>query len=278
MADVQEYINKGIELPAAPTIITQLTSLLNNEEVSSHELALVAQTDQAFTAKILKLVNSPFYGFSREVSSVEEAITMIGLEAVHQLLLTMSFLNMFKADKNIFNINEFWLHSLSVGIIAKELLKNESKENKNAAYLSGILHDVGRLIYYQVDQKKYVAFYDKGNSVIDLEKESKWFQLNHQQIGSLLGEKWNFPDIIVSTIKYHHSPEDYKGDNIILAHAVHISDIISHGLDIGNSGITYVTKFSKISWDALQLTDEKVKEAVKNSISEIKYTKKIIFE
>ncbi len=278
MADVHEYINKGIELPAAPTIITQLTSLLNKEDIGSHELAEVAQTDQAFTAKILKLVNSPFYGFSREVYSVEEAITMIGLEAVHHLLLTMSFLNIFKTDKNIFNINEFWLHSLSVGIIAKELIKNETKEIKNAAYLSGILHDVGRLIYYQVDPKKYAAFYDHGASVIDLEKETKWFQLNHQQIGSLLGEKWNFPNNIVSTIKFHHSPDEYKGNDIILVHAVHIGDIISHGLNIGNSGITYVTKFSKISWNALQLTDTMIKNVIKSSIYKIEHIKEVIFD
>ncbi len=274
MTDVQEYINKGIDLPAAPTIITQLTSLLNKKNIGSHELAKVAQTDQAFTAKILKLVNSPFYGFSREVSSVEEAITMIGLEAVHHLLLTMSFLNIFKADKNIFNINEFWLHSLSVGIIAKKLLKNETKEIRNAAYLSGILHDVGRLIYYQIDPKKYIAFYDQGKSVIDLEKESEWFQQNHQQLGALLGKKWNFPENIVNTIEFHHSPEACKNnDDIIITHAVHIADIITHGLNIGNSGITYVTVFSKLSWDALHLNDNIIKNTIMNSIKEIEHTK-----
>ena len=203
---------------------------------------------------------------------------MVGLESVHHLLLTMSFLNIIKADKEIFNINEFWLHSLSVGIIAQELLKKETKEIKNSAYLSGILHDVGRLIYCQVDPKKYVAFHDNGNSVIDLEKESKWFQLNHQQLGALLGKKWNFPENIVNAIEFHHSPENHQGDDIILAHAVHIADILSHGLNIGNSGITYVTKFSKLSWDSLQLTDTIIKNVINNSIQKIMHTKEVIFE
>jgi len=277
MSDLQNYIEQQIDLPSAPTVVTQLTTLLNKENVGSHELATVAQTDQAFTAKILKLVNSPFYGFTRQVSSVEEAITMIGLEAVHHLLLTLSFLNIFKADKDVLDINQFWLHSLGVGIIAKELLKNESKETKNAAYLAGILHDIGRLVFYQVDPKKYIAFYDKGTSVIDLEKETKWFNHNHQKIGAMLGKKWIFPNNIINAIETHHEPDSENENESILVHAVHIADIICHGLNVGNSGITYVTLFSKSSWDKFNLTDEKIKSIVHNSLKEIQHTKEIIF-
>lgn len=275
MSELQTVINSQMNLPSTPAIVAELSSLLSKSDVSSNELAKVAKTDQAFTARILKIVNSPFYGFSRQITSVEEAITMLGLDVVNQLLLATSVLNTLKTDSRILDINKFWLHSFGVGVFAKHLLYRKSKELKNKAFICGILHDIGRLVFLKLDADRYTAFYDQGHSVTDLDKEQKWFGLDHQQIGAELGRKWNFPEDFVLTIGNHHTPEKYAEESELVA-SVHLADIICHALDVGASGNKYVYSFSPEAWKNLELNRSQLKEIVVGALAEIEKTKKLL--
>ena len=272
MSDLLEEIEAQTSLPSPPALISQLTSMLQKDNVSSRELAKIAETDQAFTARILKLVNSPFYGFSRQITSVKDSITMLGLQVVNQLLLTTSVLESLKVDHKLININQFWLHSFAVGVLAKHILYNESDDLRSSAFMCGILHDIGRLLFVNLDSEKYLAFYNKGESVIDLDKEKKWFGMNHQEVGSALGRKWNFPDAFIDVIENHHHPQKSK-DNKKLLSAVNIGDIISHAMNVGNSGSAYVTDFTPETWEILNISYDKLKEIIIKALDEIEQTK-----
>lgn len=268
MNDLLMEIDSQQNLPSPSAVIARLTSLLQKDNISSQELATIAETDQAFTARILKLVNSPFYGFSRQITSVEESITMLGLDAVHQLLLTTSVLNSLKTENKIFNINQFWLHSFGVGVFAKHLLSQKDKDTHNEAFMCGISHDIGRLIYLKFDPEKYFAFFDKGESVTDLDKEKKWFGFDHQEVGGALGRKWNFPSSFVVTIENHHTPEkapDYK----LLVSAVNIADIFCHAINIGDSGNKFISSFNPASWKILEVKMDDLKSIINNAVIEI---------
>ncbi|MFQ5453694.1 MAG: HDOD domain-containing protein, partial [Candidatus Zixiibacteriota bacterium] len=241
--DYQTVIESQLSLPSVPAVVHQLNSLISKKDVNSRELANIVETDQGFTARIIKLVNSPFYGFARQITSVEEAITMLGLDALHQLLLATSVMSTLRADNSVLNANDFWLHSFGVGVLAKHLLYKQNKELAGEAFLCGVLHDIGRLVFIKMDQYKFLGFYNEGKVVTDLEKETEWFGIDHQKLGELLAKKWNFPDSFTVAIANHHTPESVDNHTFLVS-AVSIADLICHGMNIGNSGNNYVSTFS----------------------------------
>lgn len=277
MDDYQSVIESQSSLPSAPAVVHQLSLLISKQDVGSHELASVAETDQAFTARILKLVNSPFYGFARQISSVEEAITMLGLDAVHQLLLTTSVLNALRSDTRVLNMNDFWLHSFGVGVFAKHLLCKQDKELQMEAFMGGILHDIGRLVLIKIDPRKYLSFYDDGRSTTDLEKEARWFGADHQKTGEMLAQKWNFPDSLTATIAHHHTPDEATEHGLLVS-AVSIADLICHAANIGGSGNTYVSHFSPNAWKRLNLGFEELDQVIRKALDEIGQTEALLCE
>ena len=127
MSNYESVVDKLTELPSLPVIMQKLQSLINKGTTGIHEIASVVETDPAFTAKVLRLVNSPFYGFARKVVSVEESITMLGFNTLHQLMMTTSLLHSFDTPSHVMDKNNFWQHSFGVGIIARNLLFRKHK-------------------------------------------------------------------------------------------------------------------------------------------------------
>ncbi len=175
MLDLDNMLSKQIDLPSAPAVVHQLTTLMARDDVGSHDIAQIVATDQAFTARTLKLVNSPFYGFARQITSVEEAVTMLGIGTLQQLLLATSVVSSLGSDSDALSMDEFWLHSFSVGVLAKHLIRTGNPDAEGEAFMCGVLHDIGRLLFVKIDPGRYSRFYDKGESVVDLEKEAEWF-------------------------------------------------------------------------------------------------------
>ncbi|MDD4051797.1 MAG: HDOD domain-containing protein, partial [candidate division Zixibacteria bacterium] len=196
----QNLVEKLHELPSQPAVLRRLQSLISQEEVSSHQAAEIIEMDQGFTVRILRLVNSPFYGFSRMVVSVEEAITMLGFNAVHQLLLTSSLMKSMDWQGKAVNLHAFWKHSFGVGVAAKHLLYGMDKHIMDEAFICGIVHDVGRLVYIKTDFKKYAAFHAGPKRATSLNEEREFFGADHQVLGQLLAGKWNFPESVRTVI------------------------------------------------------------------------------
>jgi putative nucleotidyltransferase with HDIG domain len=245
------------------------------EEVGSSEIARIVETDQAFTARTLKLVNSPFYGFTRQITSVDEAVAMLGTGTLQQLLLATSVVSSLGTDSSALPMDDFWMHCFSVGVIAKHLLENQSTETQNEAFMCGVLHDIGRLLFVKMDADRYARFYDGGSSVIDLAKETQWFGANHQEMGQVLAQKWNFPASFATAIAYHHNPEDAPQSPKLVA-AIHIADISCHALHLGRSGNEYVSSFSPPAWKNLALTSQTFEARLRRSLVEIGETESMI--
>ncbi|MCD6250105.1 MAG: HDOD domain-containing protein [candidate division Zixibacteria bacterium] len=275
MLNLEKVISKQVNLPSAPAIVHQLTTLMSRDDVGSHEIARIVETDQAFTARTLKLVNSPFYGFSRQITSVEEAVTMLGIGTIQQLLLATSVVSSLGTNSSVLSMDEFRLHSFSVGILAKHLLRAENSEAENEAFMCGVLHDIGRLLFVKIDSGRFARFCGDGESIVDLDKETQWFGANHQQLGQALAQKWNFPDRFATTIAHHHTPDDATEAPRLVA-AIHIADVSSHALNLGFGGSPYVTHFSPTAWHKLELDSETYEKIVRRALSEIDETEAMI--
>ncbi len=273
----QEMNIDRLDLPSPPALIQEIQSCLDDENIGSHEVAKIVESDQAFAARILKLVNSPFYGFAGKIVSIEEAITLLGLNAVYQLLLTTTILNSIKIKGVKINPTDFWLHSYAVGVVAKYMFKKMDRAFKSECFMSGILHDIGRLIYMQMDEKKFLSFYSKGEMATNLREEENYFGIDHQELGKVLAQKWNFPDRIINAIGFHHNPEDMEKLDKMVA-AVNISDMLCHSMAIGDSYSFYITDFSKVAWDSLKIGYDDLKEILTKSLNEVDSLKNVLKE
>ena len=262
-------LEQQFSLPSAPIVVQKLNSLLSSDRAGNAEVARVVETDQAFTARVLRVVNSPFYGFTRQITSVTEAITMLGLNTVHQLLLTTSMVNAFAGRLSGKQLTEFWRHSFGVGVLAKHILYSSGEDNRREAFIAGILHDMGRLVFMQMDADAFTSFYYDELRAVDLKAEESSFGIDHQQLGRMLAEKWNFPERLVEVIGSHHTPNNVSGP-LVLTSAVHLADLLAHALNIGTSGTFYVAEFYPESWKNTEMSEDKLETVIRDSLVEIR--------
>lgn len=258
-----------VDLPSTPVVIEKLHALMADGDVGSRLVAKIVETDPPFVAKLLKLVNSPFYGCRRKISSIEEAITILGFNAVHQLLLATSLMSTVGTGHEAVDVNDFWQHSFGVGMIAKHLLPRADRDTQSEALVCGILHDIGWLVLARNDPDAFVSFYYKRKQVTNLEEEAGFFGIDHQKLGEILARKWNFPESILTTIANHHTPQDASEKFRRLVSTVNIADMLCHALRVGDSGNFYVAEFHPDAWQALEMGMDELETALRGALKEI---------
>jgi HD-like signal output (HDOD) protein len=277
MSVEQLNIAKNLDLPSPPRVIQQLQSRLSEKDINNYEIARIIEADPAFTARVLRLVNSPFYGFAGKIVSVEEAITMLGFNAVHQLLLATSLLNALKLQHDLPNTFGFWQHSLGVGILARNLLPRSNKDIRNEAFTSGVLHDIGRLLLARIDIEKFISFYSGPKTATNLEAEEYHFGVDHQRLGLMLTEKWNLPHTVCMCVGNHHTPEVLTESGLTVS-AINIADMLCHALNIGDSYNFYVTSFHPQAWAKLNLTMAELEKILISALKEVDDSRHVIGE
>jgi putative nucleotidyltransferase with HDIG domain len=197
------------DLPTLPSILFEVNRLLENIDTSAKKLSDTIAKDQSMVGKILKLVNSAFYGFRSTVSDISNAVVLLGFNTVRNSIISVSIIETFSGKNELegFDITEFWKHSIAVAVTSKWLAEKYRVEDPDNCFVAGLLHDIGKLVlsqYFQdlfikvwiTAQKENLAFY---------EAEKKEIPVKHPMIGSLLAKKWQFPDHLVDTVKCHHS-------------------------------------------------------------------------
>lgn len=253
------------QIPTLPSVVSTVLNLLSDPNVSANKIGEVISTDISLSTKTLKIVNSAFYGFSKRISTITQAVVILGFNTIKSAVFGVAVINAFDKYKKRTSINyeDFWNHSLAVGAASRVLSRYINYENSEEAFIGGIIHDIGKLLLSQFASKQYEEVlekvrYESDNKVFsDIEKSILGF--DHSEIGYFLVEKWNFPKNLSSIIKYHHNPSIVPDDrDKVLISIIHIANIIVKILGIGNSGYSYVDKINRESWDLLGLRIEKL--------------------
>ncbi|MDA0333544.1 MAG: HDOD domain-containing protein [bacterium] len=231
-----------IGLPTLPTVITQLISLIDNPKTSARNVSQLIATGQALTAKILKLANSAFYGFPREIATVDLAVVVLGFETVKNLGLSVSVLERFSGASvaghaDDFDRQKFWEHSIACGVAARLLAGKLRYRVPGEAFAAGILHDIGRLIlsqYFPAEFAEVLQVMREEDLYIG-HAEERILGVTHAEVGSWLAERWNLPDQLEQSIAMHHAPGRISGP-AELPSLIHLSDFLCRREKIGDGG------------------------------------------
>ncbi len=256
-SDLKKIIMDTRTLPTLPNVINKLNSLSDNEKSSVQEMARIVSSDQVLSARILRLANSPSYGFYR-VSTISNAMILLGVNVVKSLALSSSIFAIMEKDSI-----GLWEHSLGVGaaanLIANKLGLPECEEIATA----GLLHDIGKVIITIKcsEAEKDILKLAHERQIYILEAEREIIDTDHAEIGGWLSKSWFLPDKLSEPIAFHHDVAKSKNHHIKTA-VVHIADVLICASGFGNSGESFVPPIQKIAWDTLNLNEQLLAELI----------------
>ncbi len=232
------------ELPSLPSIVYELSRVINDPMSSTKEVETIMSQDIGMTTKVLKLANSAYYAIPGGVSSLDRAIAFIGFDTIHQLVLSASIIEALDAQSSqIFDITEFWKHSIAVAIATETIAKHLNHPAPADLFTCGLVHDMGKVALYlaapealcnitaqAIEGKK--SFYD-----VEIEAHVS----PHTEIGQMLAERWTLPKSLQASIRFHHefSLERRAGLSSDLNQTVDIvtlANLLIHAFKFGNSG------------------------------------------
>ncbi len=249
--ELKALVLKVTDLPTLPLMMSTITRLMQDPRTSAEELGRAIGTDPALVSKVLKLVNSAFYGFPGRISTITQAIVILGFSTIRNVVLTTSVLKAFgrnSAQKG-FNIESFWEHSLLTGAIARALAIEREANFTEETFIAGLLHDMGRIILSQKltpEYEKVIAHWEtKGGTWI--EAEQAVLGLTHGEIGGWLAHKWNLPIPFIEVMRCHHHPIESlntepppQQETTNLVFLVHAADALSKNLKDGKIDLAAV--------------------------------------
>ncbi len=220
------------DLPTLPVIAMEVNTMLQDYNTSIQDLCRVIENDQALVPRILKLVNSSFYGFKSKIANIDRAIILLGFNTIRNAIISVAVLDAFSMKKiNVegFDIKEFWAHSVAVAVISRYLSAITRSCAPEDAFTAGLLHDIGKIVIAQYfpDIFKKILESIKINSISFYEAEKKEIPINHARLGTYLAKKWKLPDSLSDTIRYHHAVKKNVTDSNLLM-VVHTADIITN--------------------------------------------------
>jgi putative nucleotidyltransferase with HDIG domain len=259
---IKLIVNRIHNLPTPPTVFAQVNKVINNPATSAYQIGGIIAEDQALSAKILKLTNSAFYGLSRTVTSVKQAIVILGLDVVKSLVLSASVFETFSKRNSIDKsfLDNFWRHSLLVAFMSRIISRTKNFPSfleAEESFSAGLLHDIGKLVilthlpdeFAKIKEAKII----KPEAAISIIEEEV-LGFDHAAVGAYLCQKWNLPEHLTQSIQYHHSPQENLEN--IATQIIHISDYLawkSQEAEFGNGNYSDTIPRCEQAWSMLEL-------------------------
>jgi HD-like signal output (HDOD) protein len=204
--EVKEYIRNLNDLSTVPVLMGKIVSVLKDTEASSRELQKLVSHDHVLAEKVVRVANSAFFGHSGDVKDINQAIMLLGYDRIKSIALGMSVIEIFPSN-GAFNFMSLWSHGYEVALFAQAFSELICMTCPRECFLSGLLHDIGRIILYKMNPKIFLEINPK-NSIPQQEQE--FFGCTHAEAGAWFAMMNNMPEEIVSAIQFHHKPSEAK--------------------------------------------------------------------
>lgn len=239
---IRQKLQKIREISTLPQVMHRIMEVVIDERSSSRDLAREISHDPPLTAKVLKVVNSAYYGFYRRISSVNDAVIILGYNEVRSIAITISVFDLFGGipGNTFFDRLKLWEHCIATGTLA-DILRQEYQKGEEAAFVAGLLHDIGKVILDEYFSSEWMKVIEKSRqeSRALVEVEQELLGITHADIGFLLSEIWNLPEKVGLAIRNHHLTRNQHPSNPLEA-MVYIANLLVKEKGIGNSGDSHV--------------------------------------
>ncbi len=256
---IEELLKKVEDFPTLPTIYNRMMDLMANPRTTAVDIANLIASDQAAATKVLKTINSPIYGLYGKITSITQAINLLGFEEIKNLITALTIIDLFGkyVSDHVLNPVDLWKHSIAVGIITRMIGVSIRASNIESYFLAGILHDIGKLFFLKTIPQLYskVIDYSIENRIYTRDAEMKLIGMTHTVIGDLLAEKWRLPIPIRLAIR-HHTTGFVNDEYHPVVGAVHIANISASTLGLGYKWMHYVHQPNIEAWKYLGLRED----------------------
>jgi HD-like signal output (HDOD) protein len=262
-------LEKLNDIPTLPVVATRVTELINDPNSSSADIADVLKKDQVLTAKVLKLINSPYYGIPGEVTDVKRALAYLGFNTLAQLVLSISVISAFKENNNTrFSLQGFWKHALGTAVASEVIAKKTGYPKPEECFTCGLLHDIGKIVLLKIAPEEFLRVVELAEiaKISFAEAERRLEVPTHGYLGEYIADKWRLPMVIRVSIRYHHA--DVSGMETILesmkraVQIVSLANQITVKENIGYSGDASGGLIGSATLEPLGLADTDVKGIV----------------
>ncbi|MDA8162089.1 MAG: HDOD domain-containing protein [Desulfobacteraceae bacterium] len=243
-------------LPILPPIASMLNKMVEDEEMTAVRLGAVIEKDQVLTSKLLKMVNSSFFGFPQRISTVSNAIVLLGFSVIKTLIVTSSIFDMMQSSDV-----GLWEHSLGCATVAGILARRRAIKNPEEVSTAGLIHDLGKVVIRAEFTKEYneIQGMVETRRLSMMEAELECIGVAHPEIGGWLIKQWNLPDRLILPVLYHHNPEGSPEFRELSA-IVHFSDILIRAIGFGSGGDLWVPPLDHQAWERIKMGKGEVKD------------------
>jgi putative nucleotidyltransferase with HDIG domain len=240
LADPQTFVKNALKrvtsISTLPEVTSKIISTVENPNSTAASLHRIVAHDPALATRILKVVNSAFYGLPGQVGSIERAIVLLGLNAVKNIAVAASIGQLFRGATlcDGYTAKDLWTHCIAVAVASRDLAKQTGEPIADEAFLAGMIHDIGLLVSLQLFPEQLREVCEKamaGGNFTELERT--FIGVDHQQLGMGLAEQWKFPLVCQRVAGHHHAPQTLPEDNRRLVAIVHVADTISCKAGLG---------------------------------------------
>ncbi|GAB4368414.1 MAG: HDOD domain-containing protein [Calditrichia bacterium] len=210
---IEDVISRVEKLPTINTVAFEVLHLCSDKEIPIPRLVKVISGDHSLTAQILKVANSGYFNYPRTIYSLDRAIVILGFNLLRDIAVSLAVFSVYNGFKTngFINLSQLWQHTLRTGLILKILAEEYDQENKDILYITGLLHDIGKLVLVNALKEDYAFILEKCHQerkpLFSVEK--KFLGFEHSEVGARLLEKWNLPPEVVTIVRYHHEPSRY---------------------------------------------------------------------
>lgn len=259
--DLKKEIDAIGDLLTLPDVVARINSLVRDPETSAADITRVISNDIALSAKVLKLVNSPFYGFNRRITSINYAIVILGFNAIRNLALSAFMYDVYRNSGALFDTKEFWRFSVCVAASSQALAKKLGFEGTDDAFMGGLLHEVGLVIMSQYMKRDFQQVIEKvqQDDILVIDAEISLLDYTHFEVGALLLDRWNLPEDIINVCREYFEPNEKSSE---LSAIVHVAHVMCRAMLLGNPGDRQLPELSAKALGLLKIPADKLGEYV----------------